>query len=162
LPAFFQNDEAFRAEYRRLEADLKGLLTRDAQVTAGREVAALVAMDVATTIVLRIVQVVAAERGVEAGILGAGAASSVATLGVGPIVGLIVDQAFTWVMKKAGYDPAQEIAGKVRASLSRIENLLLDGAEGHSGLSRELQTLHAARSQLRHAVINKLLQKGGE
>jgi len=160
-PPCLVSDEAFGREYRRLAAELTPRLDRDLKVTAGREVASFVAMDVATQVVIRIARVAAAELGVEAAILGAGAASTLTTLGVGLVVGIIVDQVIAWVMKQAGYDPAGEIASKVRESLNTLKALLLEGAQGKSGLRRELQRIQQARSHLRQQVIDKLLSEGG-
>jgi hypothetical protein len=161
LPAL-DSDSAFRGEYRRLAESLTRTLHADAGVEAGRFVAGWVAMDAATPVVISVVELVAAELGVEGGILGAGAASGVATLGIGLIVGYVADQIIAWLLKEvAGYDPEEKIAGKVRDSLGRVESLLIDGAGGRGGLRRELERIGKTRSDTQSRVINQLLKEGG-
>src|SRR5262249_54300099 len=70
---------------------------------------------------------VAVRLGVSGGILGTGAASGVATLGVGLVVGFLVDGAVDWTMRQAGYDPAGDIAHEVANTLGRMETLLVEG-----------------------------------
>ena len=156
------SDTAFQEEYLRLAGGITQTLERDAGMEVGRQVAGFVVMDVATPIVIRIVEFVAAELGVEAGILGAGAASGTVTFGVGLIVGIVADQVIAWVLKEAGYDPAAEIAGKVRETLDRVESLLIDGTPEKEGLCKELERIGAARSKRQDMVIDKLLSEGGK
>lgn len=159
-PEFVQTDEAFNREYKRLAAELTQALIQDAQAEIGKQTASFVAWDVAMLIVNRIAQTVATELGVEATILGSGAASTLVTLGAGLVVGLIVDQIISWIMKEAGYDPEKEIATKVQESLNSLEKLLLDGMNKKPGLRGELERLRQARSQVQHAVVSKLTLEG--
>ena len=156
------SDEAFREEYRRMAGSIMETLKRDAGMEVGRQVAGFVVMDAATPVVIHIVEFVAAELGIEAGILGTGAASGVATLGVGLLVGIIADKLIAWVLKEAGYDPAEEIAAKVRASLDNVESLMIDGTADKGGLRRELKRIGNARSQCQDLSIDKLLSEGGK
>jgi hypothetical protein len=161
-PAFLATQEAFAKEYRRLAEEVRKALEVNLKMAVGKEVVSFVAMDVATQIVLRIGQVAAAELGVETAILGSGAASGLVTIGIGLVVGLIVDQVVAWLLKQAGYDPEAAIADKVRAGLGQLESHLVDGGSGKSGLVRELAKLRDARSKVRHAVLEKLVQEGGK
>ena len=126
-PASLDSDAAFRAECRRLEADLQPTLCRELGVTAGREVASFVAMDVATQMVLRVSEAVAAELGISAGVLGTGAASTVETLGVGLVVGIVVDALLGRVMRAFGHDPEQEIRHQVVEQVEQLADLIIDG-----------------------------------
>ena len=161
LPSL-SSDEAFRSEYQRMAGGVTGTLQRDAGMEVGRQVAGFVVMDAATPVVINIVEFVAAELGIEAGILGTGAASGVATLGIGLIVGIIADQMIAWVLKEAGYDPVEEISAKVRASLDNVESLMIEGKASEGGLRRELQRIGSARSKCQDAAIDKLLNEGGK
>jgi hypothetical protein len=107
------------------------------------------------------VEAVAAELGLEAGIFGTGAASGVATLGIGLIVGIVADQIIGFVLKTAGYDPEREITVKVWTSLNRVEFLLLEGTAARPGLRQELERIGQSRSKTQIAVIDKLLKEGG-
>src|SRR6266852_142320 len=125
--AALQTEEAFRSEYRKMIDQAVPTVSRDLKITLGREAAVWVGSDVAAAVTVRIGSAVATRLGISGGILGTGAASGVATLGVGLVVGFIVDAAVDWLMRRAGYDPTGTIARQVEDSLIRIENLLLGG-----------------------------------
>ena len=76
-------------------------------------------------------------------------------------MGLVADHVIAWALKEAGYDPAAEIAAKVRESLDRLESLLIDGTPEKGGLRRELQNIGQSRSKCQDAVIHQLLKEGG-
>jgi len=161
-PTLVQSDDAFGQEYRRLAADVKNTLEHDLKVTAGREAVSFVAMDVAASVVLRVAAAAAAELGLEAGILGTGAASGVATLGIGLVAAVIVDYAAGYVLKWAGYAPEQAIAGKVVQAIDKVETALLDGDGQKTGLRRELEKIQSDRSRIRNAVVQKLVSERSE
>jgi hypothetical protein len=161
LPAL-QSDDAFRRSYAAMMESVLPIVTKDAAVTAGREIASFVALDIATTIALDILATVGAQLGIEGGILGSGVASGAATLGIGLVAAILADMALDWVMKQAGYDPAGEIAAKVFQSLDTVETLLLNGDHtGKGGLCRELAKLREQRSTLRREALKKLVLEGG-
>ncbi|CAN5478156.1 hypothetical protein BH10PLA2_BH10PLA2_20470 [soil metagenome] len=159
-PAFIQGDEAFKREYERIAGEVSQTMMKDAQVEVGRQAVSLVGFDIAMHVVERIGQTVAAELGVEAAILGAGASSGVVTLGVGLVVGIVVDQLVSWVLKQNGYDPEKVIADKVREALRNLKDLLLNGGKGKPGLKGELEKLRQNRSKIQHAVADKLVKEG--
>jgi hypothetical protein len=129
-PASLDSDIAFRDECRRLEAALLPTLSRELGVTAGREAASFVAMDVATQVILRVTEAVAAELGISAGILGTGAASSVETLGVGLVVGVVVDALLGRLMRAFGHDPEKEVTRQAVSLVERLADLMIDGDPG--------------------------------
>jgi hypothetical protein len=122
LPSL-HSDEAFRAEFTRMAVRLLPALSRDIGVSIGT----FAGSEVATATASKVFVAVAARLGVSGGILGAGAASSWATMGVGLIVAVIIDRVLSWALHRAGYDPAREIAGKVRDILRQVRTLILDG-----------------------------------
>ncbi len=126
-PASLDSDAAFQAECRRLEADLVPVLSRELGVTAGREVVSFVAMDVATQVVLRVTEAVAAELGISTGILGTGAASTIETLGVGLVVGIVIDALVGELMRAFGHDPEGEIKGQTVNLVEHLADLMIDG-----------------------------------
>lgn len=161
LPAL-QSDEAFRQSYSAMMEKVLPVITTDAAVTAGREIASFVASDIAANIALELLAVVGTQLGIDGGILGTGAASTVATLGIGLVAGILADMALDWAMKEAGYDPAGDIAAKVCQSLDTVEHLLLSGDHtGKGGLCRELSKLREQRSTLRREALKKLVLEGG-
>ena len=127
---FLANDEAFRKEYWRLTAALLPMLTHDLEFSVGREIAAFIAMDVGTQVTMQLGSQVASQLGIDTTVLGSGALGGLTTLGVGLIVGYVVDQVIDWVLHQMGYDPEAEIASRVRNSMYEIEALLIDGDSG--------------------------------
>jgi hypothetical protein len=164
-PASLDSDVAFRDECHRLEAILLPTLSRELGVTAGREVVSFVAMDVATQVVLRVAEAVAAELGVSAGILGTGAASTVETLGVGLVVGVVIDAMLGRIMRAFGHDPEEEIRRRAVDLVERLADLIIDGdPAGRQAHDRLLQMAAddwypPARDAARLAA--KSIEKGG-
>ncbi len=151
LPALQQqsilnSDKAFLGEYRKKLVQVSPLVGRDLKITIGREAVVWVGSDVAAIVTVRIASAVAVRLGVSGGILGTGAASGVATLGVGLLAGFVVDGVVDVVMRKAGYDPAGEIARQVSGMLGRIENLVLDGDPEAHGIYKQLRRMQDADS----------------
>ena len=108
----------------------------------------------------------ATEMGVTAGVLGTGAASTVATLGVGMVVALILDYILDEVFKLAGYDPEVKIEGLVCESIDKLEaSLIHEGgffSRHKKGTLRvAMEELHEARSKTRCETIAKLMKEGG-
>jgi hypothetical protein len=163
----FQSEEAFSRGYRSMLAEVIPIVSRDMQITVGREIGVWVSTEVATAVTIRVGSAVAARLGISAGILSSGAVSGAATLGAGLAVGLIVDGAVDRLMREAGYDPTGEIAFQTSGVLMEIERLLLYGEggpeqmnrEGNRGLRHELNRLRELRSQCREGAIKKLLSE---
>jgi len=162
LPAL-RNDEAFRQSFADMIQEVFPLVSRDVAITAGRETASFVAMNIATDIAMEIVATVSTQLGVEAGILSTGVGSGMATLGVGLVAGILADMALDWIMRHTGYDPASEIAARVCETLDGVENLLLNGNRdtGNGGLIRELAKLQELRSSVCRESLKKRILEGG-
>jgi hypothetical protein len=166
LPPHLRGDEAFRREYRELADRVAGDIRQDVGVTVGREVGLIVASDVAAQVALQAAKAAAAEMGVGAGVLGTGAVAGVATLGVGIVVGIILDYLIDEVFRMAGYDPAEKIAAKVRDSLNTMEAALVRDPDllswaSKGALRRRLEEIHTERSKLRRETVGRLLSEGG-
>jgi hypothetical protein len=164
LPSYLRSDEAFRREYRQLADQVLQTMKTDLGVTMGREVTLLVASEVVTQAALQGARTAAAEMGIEAGVLGAGATSTVATIGIGLVIAVILDYVLDAVFKVAGYDPAAKIAGQVNTSLDKTEAALTSksGWFAKSGsLRQQMEKLHEARSTVRQQTV-ALILKGGK
>jgi hypothetical protein len=166
LPAHLRGDEAFGREYRQLAGRVVAELRLDVGVTIGRELGIAIASDLAAQVVLQAAKAAAAELGLNAGVLGTGAASTVATLGAGLVAAVVLDSLLDEVLKMAGYDPAAKIEALVRESLDRLEaSLTRDGGTfswHKTGALRErLEQLHESRSKMRREAIHRLLKEGG-
>ncbi len=121
------SESAFAAEYKKMLDQAIADVTRDVKVGFSREVVSLIGGEVAAIVALRVGVAVATKLGVDAGILGAGAASSWATFGVGLAAAIVLDIAIDWLMKLAGHDPVGEVAKKVESTLDHMQMLLIDG-----------------------------------
>jgi hypothetical protein len=135
-------------------------------VTVGRELGIMVASDVIARVVLQAIKAAATEMGVNAGVLGTGAVSTVATLGVGMVIALILDALLDEVLKMAGYDPAAKIESLVCESIDKMEAALIRDPgfflwEKKGTLRHRMEQLHESRSKLRQETIHRLLQEGG-
>ena len=163
LPPALRGDEAFRAAYRKLAEGIAADLRTDIAVKAGGEVALFVASDIAAQVALQAARAAAAQLGVDAGLLGGGAVSGLATLGIGMVVALILDAVLDELLRLAGHDPVAEIAGKVRRTLNELEGALVreDGgflSRTKAGTLRQrMEELHAERSKLRRAAVTNLI-----
>jgi hypothetical protein len=158
------SDDAFRQSYAHMVEQVLPVINRDMAMTGGREATTFIMSDIAANIALRIGTVIAARLGVSAGILETGAASSVATFGLGAVAAFVLDKIIDWVLEQSGYDPAADITAKVCASLDEIETLLLEGGNDgtQTGLRRELQRVQVFRSSVCREALRKLILEGGE
>ncbi len=161
LGSVLSSDQSFRQAYARVVEAVVPVVERDMKLTGGREAAAFVGSEIGVAIASRILTAVAARLGVSGGILTTGAASGVATLGAGLVAAFVVDMALDWVLKKAGYDPAGDIASKVNETLDKVESLLVEGDGAASGLRQEFVRMKQARCSVRHEVMKRLVLEGG-
>lgn len=143
LLPFAVDEAAFAGEYQKLLDQVVAEVSRDVRLGTAREVVSLVSGEIAAVVAVRVGAAVATKLGVDAGILGAGAASSWATFGLGIAAAVVVDVALDWVMKVAGHDPVTAIAEKLEGTLDHIQTLLVDGdPEAHEDY-RKLKQLAA-------------------
>ena len=136
-----QGGAGFRTEFQNMVTQVAPVVGRDVKIGLGREAAVWIGSDIAAAIGIRIASAAAVRLGVSGGILGTGAASSVATFGVGLGVCFVVDAVVDKVMREAGYDPSGQIAKELTVALSRIENLLLEGDQEGKRVYHKLRRL---------------------
>ena len=110
--AMLRTDEAFRKEYARSLEQVAAVVQRDVMIQAGREAVTWVGADIATSITVSLATALAERLGVSAGILGTGATSGAATLGIGIAAGFIVDAILDRILKACGHDPVGAVASK--------------------------------------------------
>ncbi len=123
--------------------------------SAGGEVVSLIAGEVLTQVAIRL--------GISAGILGTGAAASPYTLGLGIVVGVIVDQLVTWVYDRTA-DPKAELVKELNKKFDEIRGLILDGPPAakdgtkEPGLRERLRTYAEQRGEVRRQAVLEMLQ----
>jgi hypothetical protein len=123
----FNTDGDFMKEYARSLQVVADATARDLGATVGREVVTWVAADLVTKVGVSLVTNLAGRLGVSAGILSAGAASTVATLGIGLVAGVVIDALLDWLLLELGYDPVGDVQDEVDLALSEFEQVLLYG-----------------------------------
>jgi len=126
MPAL-SGDEPFRREYQALLETVTRQIAGDLKIDFSRELASLVAGEVAANVALRVGTAVAARLGMSAGVLGIGAGSSWATFGVGLVAAVIIDAALAKAIRAAGYDAEKQVADMVDETLDHVRGLLIDG-----------------------------------
>jgi hypothetical protein len=118
--------------------------------------ASTIGTSLATDLALMVLEQVGVRLGVSGGILTAGVDSGVATLGVGVVVGFIVD----WVVGAVWdwfSDPRGQLQELLDRQLTRLQRLLIDGEGPEDGLRTKLQVLNQGRAVLRRATVTRLL-----
>ena len=115
---------------------------------AGLELVSYVAGEVLTSATFSL--------GASTGILSAGAASGVVSLGVGLVVGIIVDAVVSWAYD-AMYDPVGQLATRIDQTLGALEQTILSGSADAPGLISRLQDYGARRSHARNATIRSVV-----
>jgi hypothetical protein len=100
---------------------------------------------------------VAIKLGLSAGILGAGAASSWATFGIGLVVGIIIDSVVSWIWDWYA-DPAGSLSTRIDEKLDEIHRLIVDGSDGVTGLRERLRQFSNQRAGVRSRAVLTLLR----
>jgi hypothetical protein len=133
-------DEALGEARDAARSDLGGMLEREIASWVAGEVLTAVGVELATS----------------TGILSAGAASGMVTVGAGVIVGIIADWAVSWAYDRM-YDPVGELTNKVNEQLNGMEQMILVGDAEHPGLEVRLLTYAQERAEARNTAIQDAL-----
>lgn len=143
----WKDDEALQARFEQAVAIAQASSTHDLQSSVSGQLVSLVAGEILAQVAVRM--------GVSAGILGAGAASSWATFGIGVVAGVIIDQIVTQVWAFAN-DPQKELTLEVQKQIDSLQQLLCEGDEQVTGLKQHFYRIGVDRSQLRRDAIERL------
>jgi hypothetical protein len=122
------SDQALRRHYHDLSERVTQDLRTDLAVVAGREFFLWHAGNLATDLTLQVGAAIAARMGFSTTFFAAGAASTWQTLGVGLIVGFVLDDVVKRLIKAAGYDAEAQIAQRVGENLSNLARTITDGS----------------------------------
>ncbi len=140
VPAL-RSEQAFRQRYRDLAERVAQDLRTDLAVVAGRELFLWEATTLATDLTLKAGAAVAARLGVSTTILSAGAAASWRTLGVGLVVAIVLDAVVNRIIKAAGYDAEEQVAGRVAQTLDDLGRSITDGDPEARATLEKLQAM---------------------
>jgi hypothetical protein len=130
----------------------------DVQARIGEQIATGAAdfavSELATRIAVQVLEAAAVELGTEGGVLAAGASSSWATLGVGLVVGIIVDRILDWWL-----DPVGELQKKLTKELDRLHELIVDGDGNETGLRAKLHEISRGRRKMQTLATAQMIEE---
>jgi hypothetical protein len=154
LPAFDAitalDRQQLEQRFQQAIAEASGAVGADLNADIHSQVVSLIAGEVLAQVAVRL--------GVSAGILGTGAASGWATLGVGLIAGLIIDQLVCRIWDWWA-DPDVELAVQLAGKLSALQQLICEGDSKISGLRGEFRQMAEARDVARRTAIEDMVQQ---
>jgi hypothetical protein len=122
-----RSEQALRSHYHELSQRVAEDVRTDLGIVAGREVVLWQATNVATDLTLEVGAAVVSRLGISSTILAAGAASTWRTLGVGLVVGFVLDVVINRIIKAAGYDAEEKVAERVVQMLDDLGRTITDG-----------------------------------
>lgn len=125
LPAFFSEQQLQSRFAQIIEGVMAGVAT-NLKVDIGREVGSLAIDVLVAAVITESLAAMATRLGISGAVLGTGAAASWATFGAGIVIGITVDALLGWIISWF-YDPAEEIAGNVAASLDEVKMSIIAG-----------------------------------
>jgi hypothetical protein len=135
------SDQALRNHYRELSQRVSQDLRADLAVLAGRELVSWPLSNIATDLTLKVGAALAARLGFSGTIFAAGANSTWQTLGVSLVVSFLLDAVIDRLMKAAGYDVEDKIAGRVAETFSALGRTITDGDPQARDTLEQLKTL---------------------
>jgi signal transduction protein with GAF and PtsI domain len=123
----------------------------DLQSTVSSQLVSIVVGEVLTQVAVRL--------GVSAGILGTGAAAGWVTLGVGVIVGIVIDQIVMTIWNRWA-DPEGKLVDSLNLKMTQIEHLICYGDVQTKGLLYHFREIASVRETLRKRAVYELFQLG--
>jgi|JI7StandDraft_1071085.scaffolds.fasta_scaffold111825_1 hypothetical protein len=144
----WKDDETLREQFDIAIATAMESSNTDFKNAVGSQLISLIAGEVLTQVAVRV--------GVSAGILGTGAASGWATLGIGVVAGIVIDQVVSTVWKYWD-NPETELTEQIQSQLSNLQRLICEGDETTRGLRQHYTRVSEERDSLRRLAIHSLL-----
>jgi hypothetical protein len=138
-----------------LQAKFDIAIERAMQLASG-DLQANISSQLVSLIVGEVLTQVAVRLGVSAGILGTGAASGWATLGIGVVVGIIIDQIVMAIWSRWS-DPKGQLVDTIVHQLNVVQDLICLGDSQTKGLAKHFKAISDARAKLRSSAIYEIL-----
>lgn len=120
------------------------MASSDLQSNISSQLVSIVVGEVLTQVAIRL--------GVSAGILGTGAASSWATLGIGLVVGIVIDQ-IVMTIWNSWSDPEGKLVESLNQQLDLMQRIICDGDQDTKGLAQHFAEIANSRSSLRRKAV---------
>ena len=128
----------------------------NAKQVSGIDLQSNISSQLVSIVVGEVLTQVAVRLGVSAGILGVGAASGWATLGIGVVVGLVIDQIVSAIWAQWS-DPTQNLEAELTYQLKVMQRVLCYGDEQTKGLVQQFEAIAKSRAELRRIAVLKML-----
>ncbi len=128
----------------------------NAMQISGYDLQSNISSQLVSIIVGEVLTQVAVRLGVSAGILGTGAASGWVTLGIGVIVGLVIDQIVSAIWARWS-DPSKNLEEELNYQLKVMQRVICYGDEKTKGLVQHFEEIAKSRAELRRIAVLKLL-----
>ena len=128
----------------------------NAMQISGYDLRSNVSSQLVSIIVGEVLTQVAVRLGVSAGILGTGAASGWATLGIGVVVGILIDQMVSAIWSRIS-DPTKNLEEELNFQLKVMQRVICYGDEKTKGLEQHFEAIAISRAELRRIAVLKLL-----
>ena len=136
--------EAFENRFENVRAQASELVSEDLSSNIESQLVSLVAGEVMAQVAIRM--------GVSAGILSTGASSGWATLGVGLVAGVLIDQLVTRIWDWWS-EPQEELSYQIAKQLSQVHDLICRGDASGAGLDGRFADWTAHRNEIRRQAI---------
>jgi membrane protein YqaA with SNARE-associated domain len=152
-PPALASDEAFAREYRQMHDRVAVEMQKDLGVFVASTVASTAITAAATEAAIA----AATRLGVVTG------TSAVATLGVGLVLGYIIDYLIGEALKLLGHDPEKKIESQAQLALSKTRDALLQQGswfQSAGSFRKQMEEMHEARSKVRRETVRRIM-KGG-
>jgi hypothetical protein len=124
-----------------------------AAVRAGSDLRGELARELTALVVGEVLAQAAVRAGASAGLLGAGAASTAATFGLGLAAGVLVDALLAWA-----WDIRAELVNELQHRLDGLRETVVEGTAAAPGLRRRLEELDRRRTAGRRAAVLGLIE----
>ena len=124
----------------------------NAMQVASSDLRSNISSQLVSIVVGEVLTQVAIRLGVSAGILGTGAASSWATLGIGLVVGIVIDQ-IVMTIWNSWSDPEGKLVESLNQQLDLMQRIICDGDQDTKGLAQHFAEIANSRSLLRRKAV---------
>jgi hypothetical protein len=137
----------YELQFRQALAEASQVVSEDLSSNVESQLVSLVAGEVMAQVAIRM--------GVSAGILSTGAASGWATLGVGLVAGVLIDQIVTRIWDWWS-EPEAELSFQISKQLSLVHDLICKGDSDSEGLDGRFRRWSIERDRVRREAILKV------
>lgn len=129
---------------------------QNAMLVAGVDLQSNISSQLVSIVVGEVLTQLAVRMGVSAGILGTGAASGWATLGIGVVVGIVIDQVVMSIWNQWN-NPQGNLVDTLNHQLDVMQVVICLGDNETQGLQQRFEQIARARAQVRQTAVLELL-----